>query len=417
MFLSRRSLLFAGLVVVSSACSDPSGPGPAPARIAALPRPLSSTEQATITASNTFGFNLLREVNPAFAGSNVFLSPLSASMALGMAMNGAVGPTFEEMRTALAFGTATYDEVNQSYQSLIALLRGLDARVDFRIANAIFYRSTFGAAIEPSFLTDARQYFDADVQGLDFASPQAVGAVNDWAKSKTAGKIPKVIDSIGDTMVMLLLNAIYFKGDWRQGFDTGDTHDLPFTTVQGNTVTVPTMHRKGGFRLGAMTDAQVIELPYGGDAFAMTILLPRAGVSVNTFAEGLTPASWSAATSSLTESDLDIYLPKYRLVWEDTLNGALQRLGMRLAFIGDVADFSRLSRSAGPHLYISFVKQNAFVDVNEVGTEAAAVTTVGVGVTSLPPQVRIDRPFVFALRERLSGTILFMGKVVDPSKN
>jgi len=417
MFLSRRSLLFAGLVVVSSACTDPSGPGPAPARIAALPRPLSSTEQATITASNAFGFNLLREVNPAFAGSNVFLSPLSASMALGMAMNGAVGPTFEEMRSTLGFGALTYDELNRSYQSLIALLRGLDAHIDFRIANAIFYRSTFGPAIEPSFLTEAHQFFDAEVQGLDFSSPQAVGTVNDWARMKTGGKIPKVIDSIDDAIVMLLLNAIYFKGDWRHGFDTGETHDLPFTTVHGNIVNVPTMHRKGGFRLGSAVDAQVIELPYGGDAFAMTILLPRAGLSVDTFAESLASSGWIADRSSLTESDLDLYLPKFRIAWEDTLNDALKRLGMRLAFIGDVADFSRLSASVGHHLYLSFVKQNAFVDVNEVGTEAAAVTTVGVGVTSLPPQVRIDRPFVFAIRERLSGTILFIGKVVDPSKN
>jgi serpin B len=397
-----------------AACGAPSAPDAAPARITTLPRPLSTTEIAVVGASNSFGFNLLRQVNTSFADSNVFLSPLSASMALGMTMNGAVGQTFDEMRSALGFAGQTYDELNRSYQSLIALLRGLDSRVDFRIANAIFFRQAFGGAVEASFLSDSRTYFDAEVSGLDFGSPQAVTTVNRWASDKTNGKIPKVIESIGDEIVLLLLNAIYFKGDWRAGFDRNQTANLPFTTLKGASITTPTMYRKGGFRLGSTPDAQVIELPYGGDAFAMTILLPRQGVSVNTVAEGLTPQAWQTATANLTDSDLELYLPKFKITWEDTLNDELKRMGMRIAFIGDVADFSRISRSHGPHLYISFVKQNAFVDVNEVGTEAAAVTTVGVGVTSLPPQIRIDRPFLFAIRERLSGTILFMGKIVEP---
>jgi serine protease inhibitor len=146
----------------------------------------------------------------------------------------------------------------------------------------------------------------------------------------------------------------------------------------------------------------------------MTIVLPAQGVSINSVVGGLDAAAWAQLSANLNDSDLDLYLPKFKLAWEDTLNDELKALGMELAFIGDVADFSRISRTYGPHLYISFVKQNAFVDVNEVGTEAAAVTTVGIGVTSLPPQVRIDRPFVFAIRERLSGTVLFLGKIVEP---
>jgi serpin B len=146
----------------------------------------------------------------------------------------------------------------------------------------------------------------------------------------------------------------------------------------------------------------------------MTILLPPAGTNINTFVGGLTAAGWQQATANLTASELELFLPKFRLAWEDTLNDELQDLGMRQAFIGDVARFTRLSRSVGDHLYISFVKQKAFVDVNEVGTEAAAVTAVGVEATSLPPSVRVDRPFVFAIRERLSGTVLFMGKIIEP---
>ena len=410
----RRFVLPFLLLCAVSACSDSSGPGDAPPKITTLPRQLSGTEQAVVAASNSFGFNLLREVNGSFADSNVFLSPLSASMALGMTMNGAVGTTFTEMRSALGFGAQSYEELNAAYETLIGLLRGLDSNVDFQIANAIFYRSVFGPSIETAFLDDARRHFDADVAGLNFDLPGAVTTVNDWAKSNTNGKIPKVIDSIDPEIVMLLMNAIYFKGDWRAAFAKSDTRDLPFTTIKGTSISTPTMYRRGGFRLGHAAGATVVELPYGGDAFVMTILLPPLGTSVNTLTASVDAASWSQLTSNLEDSQLELFLPKFKIAWEDTLNDELKAMGMRQPFIPDSADFSRISRTDGPHLYISFVKQNSFVDVNEVGTEAAAVTTVGIGITSAPPQVRIDRPFLFAIRERLSGTVLFLGKIVEP---
>ena len=367
-----------------------------------------------VTAANTFGFNLLKQVNLTFADSNVFLSPLSASMALGMTMNGAEGNTFEEMRSALGFGPRSYQELNTAYQSLIALLRGLDPRVEFKIANAIYYDlADMGTAVEPTFLDESRQYFDAEVKGLDFRSPQSVDSVNAWASQNTNGRIPRVLDSIEAQIVMLLMNAIYFKGDWRSAFKESETSDQTFRALRGE-VSARTMHRKGGFRSGRISNATVAELPYGGDAFVMTVLLPDEGVNVNTFVSGLTASTWQQATANLHDADVDIYLPKFKLAWEDTLNDELKALGMRQAFIPDQAQFTRISRALGNHLYIDFVKQKAFVDVNEIGTEAAAVTVVGIGLTSAPIPVRIDRPFVFAIRERLSGTVLFLGKIVEP---
>jgi serpin B len=174
------------------------------------------------------------------------------------------------------------------------------------------------------------------------------------------------------------------------------------------------MYRKSGFRQARTSNATVAELPYGGDAFVMTILMPDEGVDVNTFVAQLTLDAWQSATASLRDSDAPLSLPKFRLAWEDTLNDELKSLGMRRAFQPDEAEFTRISRTVGNSLYIDFVKQKAFVDVNEVGTEAAAVTVVGIGVTSAPQPVNIDRPFVFAIRERLSGTILFLGKIVEP---
>jgi serpin B len=412
-FPIRRSLL--SLAVILTACADPSGPDGAPPVIAALPRQLTGVETEMIGAANTFGFNLLKEVNATFADSNIFMSPLSASMALGMTMNGAEGTTFTEMRSALGFGPRTYDELNGAYQSLIALLRALDPKVEFKIANAIYYDVVdIGDAIEPAFLDDSRSYFDADVKGLDFRAPGTVDTVNAWASRNTNGRIPTIIDRIESQIVMLLMNAIYFKGDWRAAFKASETSPAQFHSHRGVDVPVSMMHRQGGFRQGRIADATVAELPYGGDAFAMTILLPDEGVDLNAFVAQLTLSSWQAATANLHDSDADLYLPKFRLAWEDTLNDELKQLGMQRAFVPDTAEFTRISRSMGNHLYIDFVKQKAFVDVNEVGTEAAAVTVVGVGVTSAPVPVRIDRPFVFAIRERLSGTVIFLGKIVEP---
>jgi serpin B len=407
----RAVLPFAALLL---ACSDPSGPGEAPPQITALPRQLTTVEAEMVNAANSFGFNLMREVNTSFADSNVFLSPLSASMALGMTMNGAEGTTFEEMRTALGFGPRSYEELNTSYESLIALLRGLDPKVEFRIANAIYYDlQDMGSAVEQAFLDDSRDHFDAEVRGLDFRLPETVDTVNAWANRNTNGRIPEIIDEIEERIVMLLMNAIYFKGDWRAGFRTDETTTATFHAPRGD-VPVSLMHRKGGFRQGRLSNATVAELPYGGDAFVMTILLPDEGADINTFLAGVNATAWHEATRDLRDSDVDLYLPKFRLAWEDTLNDELKALGMRQAFQPDEARFTRISRSLGDQLYIDFVKQKSFVDVNEVGTEAAAVTVVGVGVTSAPVPVRIDRPFLFAIRERLSGTVLFLGKIIEP---
>ena len=148
----------------------------------------------------------------------------------------------------------------------------------------------------------------------------------------------------------------------------------------------------------------------------MTILLPEDGADIDAFASQLTQASWQLATASLQKGEVELHLPKFTMKWQDSLNEPLKSLGMRLAFRGGEADFTRMSQSAGRDLFISFVRQNTFVDVNEEGTEAAAVTVVGVGITSAPVKVivRINRPFIFAIRENLSGTILFLGKIVDP---
>ena len=410
----RLSGLFA-IVALAAACHDPNAPSGGAPRITALPRTLSTGEQAVIGASNTFGFNLLRELDRTRADSNIFMSPLSASMALGMTMNGAAGQTFDEMRSALAFGTRQSAEINASYRSLIDMLRTLDKTVDFRIANSIWYRAGF--PFEATFLDESKQFFDAKVSPLDFAAASSVPTINTWVKESTNGKIDKILDGpIDADVVMYLINAIYFNGSWTARFDKNLTRQDQFTTVNGTTAPIAMMRRTDTVSVAETADAQVIDLPYGGGAFAMTIIMPRPGRSISGLVSSLSADGWQAAVANTAARSVELQMPKFTLRWEALLNDPLQALGMRLAFQGDVADFTRMSRAAGDRLYISKVKQKSFVDVHEEGTEAAAVTSVEVRVTCAcgPQVIRIDRPFVFAIRERFSGTILFLGKIVRP---
>ncbi len=396
-----------------AACTGATEPDPvAPsAPLTALPRALTAGEQRVIGAANEFSFALFRRLSAAQQNDNVFTSPLSASMALGMAMNGAAGTTYDEMRATLGFdAAATETEIGESYKSLIALLRGLDPSVDFRIANSIWYRTGF--PVHQSFLDAGRTWFDARVSAIDFASPTAVPTINDWVSTATVGKIPTIIETIRDDQIMFLINAIYFKGSWRTRFDPARTIDAPFHGMGGDQP-AKLMHREGTMKHLQTAGFQAVDLPYGNDAYSMTVVLPNEGQSIDAVAASLQSAPWSQWTAQFRDADVDLHLPRFKLAWERGLIADLESLGMRAAFVGGGADFTRLS-PMGRDLYISVVKQKTYVDVNEEGTEAAAVTNVGISVTSMPVRVpfRVDRPFIVVLRERLSGTILFMGRIV-----
>lgn len=406
----HRIVLTAALLV--SACAPSTEPAPeAPAPLTALPRALSVGEEKVRDASNKFTFSLFERLNDAQRGANVFVSPLSASMALGMTMNGADGATFNQMRDALGFGATSQAEINQGYKELIALLRSLDRSVDFRLANSIWYRRSF--PFHQTFLDATKAWFDAEVQGLDFANPASLGTINGWVDRSTSGKITKVIEQISNDNVMFLINAIYFKGSWRDQFDPAETRDAAFHAADGRQQPVKLMHRHARMSYVETPEFQAVDLPYGRDAFAMTVLLPKPGTTVDRLAGSLTTDSWSALVGRLHSADVDLHLPRLKLSYERTLNDDLQALGIRDAFVPDGANFTRMSPE-GLHLFIDYVKQKTYVDVNEEGTEAAAVTVVAISVTSAPQTVvmRVDRPYVFAIRERLSGTILFIGKIV-----
>jgi serine protease inhibitor len=413
-FMSIRPFSrLASLAVATTmvACADrTTEPSPAAraAALTALPRALTPAERGVLDASNAYSFALWRTINGSSRDSNVFVSPLSASFALGMTMNGANGQTYDEMRSALQFGDASLASIDTGYRSLIALLTSIDPSTTMQIANAIFYRNDF--PFNQSFLTDASTYFGAEVKAQDFTNTQAtLAAVNGWSSAKTHDRIPKILDAVDPSTVMYLLNAIYFKGIWRDQFEVAQTRDAPFHAVSGDQP-ARLMHREGAIDYAETNALQAVDLPYGDSAFTMTVLLPKAGSSVESVAASLTPDTWRSLAASFHPRDVELFLPKVTLSWKRGLIPDMQALGMRAAF-GN-ADFTRMS-PRGRELVISLLQQNTFVDIDEEGTEAAAVTIVGVALTSAPvaTPVRVDRPFVFVIRERLSGTVLFMGKI------
>jgi serine protease inhibitor len=407
--MQRTRRFFIGLVILA-ACGPPTGPNGQPPLLTELPRALSPAELRIIDAANAFAFDLLRESTRSLpADSNAFLSPLSASMALGMALNGANGETFNGMQSALRLSGMTEPEINQGYRDLIALLGELDSRTEMKIANSMWGREGF--SIEPGFIDAGKTFFDAEVRTLDFASSSAVATINDWVGGKTNGRIPKLLDQISDDEILFLINAIYFKGKWREAFDPKDTQNGPFQAADGRARTAPLMSQTDTLRYDETADYQAVDLLYGNGAFAMTVLLPQPGRVPADVLAALVPSAWQELAGRFRDANVHLTLPRFTLEYNRRLNDDLTALGMGIAFDDSRADFYRIADVRPARLYLSRVEQKTFVEVNEEGTEAAAATAVGVSVTSAPQvfEMRVDRPFVFAIRERLSGTVVFLG--------
>ncbi|MDX1577231.1 MAG: serpin family protein [Gemmatimonadota bacterium] len=393
------------------ACGDPTGP------LDRLPRDLTPAERSVVTAANAFGLDLFERLVADQPDENVFFSPLSAYLALGMTANGAADATLAEMRGILRQGGLTEDEANEAYRGLLDLLLGLDSKVELSIANAIWHR--LGLPVRPEFVDASRSTFDATVDGVDFRDPATAQAINDWVSDRTRGRIDEIVNSPDDlaNTVVFLVNAIFFKGTWQLQFDPDQTRPESFELLDGSFAEVEMMRRKDIeiLRHHAGETLEIAELLYGRGAFTMTILLPPRGVSPASLLEGVSPGVWDGWIGRLEETAVidAVEMPKFRLEWEKKLNHDLSAMGMPLAFSGG-ADFSRIA-PGGEGFFLSEVKQKAFVEVNEEGTTAAAATSVNVA-DSAKPSFRVDRPFVFAIRERFSGTLLFLGQVVNPAE-
>jgi serpin B len=411
-------------VILAPACSDdPLDPGPADPAVPESPDPASgdsiivpprsaSAEAAVVEKSNVFAWDLLAAAMAADPEENVLVSPLSASMALGMALNGARGATYDQMQSTLGFADAPLDTINNGYRGLMSSLPAADSTVSTRIANSAWHRNGF--EVEPAFLNTVRAFFDAQVAGLDFSDASAADTMNQWVADRTNGRIDRIIEPpIDSRTVLFLINAVYFKGPWQHAFDPAKTQDLPFHIAAGESRQMPMMDQTREFPHGQDGSLQIVDLPFGEGAFAMTLLVPGGEAGIDDEIGSMDETRWESVLGKLTTTRVQVVLPRFRVEYDRSLKEILQSLGMTDAFMSNAADLTGISATPPP-LHISEVKQKTFVEVSEEGAEAAGTTSVGIGVTSLPPSVIADRPFAYLIRERESGAILFAGVLRRP---
>ena len=418
-----RFLILASLVLSSLAgCA----PGPAGVTVAqsAIPRETSPSIPegdlpALVQVDNDFGLALYQVLRQ--EEGNLFYSPFSISLALAMAYAGARGQTEQEMAQALRF-TLPQDRLHPAFN---ALLLDLDRRAEeaddeafqMSIANSIWGQRDY--AFLQEYLDVLARNYGAGMRLADFmnAPEEARVAINDWVSEETEERIQDLIpEGVIDTLTRLVLaNAIYFKASWSEQFEEGDTRPQDFHLLDGSVVSVPMMHQSATFRYGESQGVQAVELPYVGDQVAMLILMPQSGGFEN-FESSLTPEVLQSLIASMEPRQLALGMPKYEIRSSFGLVPALADLGMSTAF-GSEADFSGIDGTRD--LYISDVVHQAFVAVDEAGTEAAAATAVIIGVTSMPLapfELTLDRPFVFLLRDVQTGAILFAGRLVNPAE-
>ncbi|UCF06160.1 MAG: serpin family protein [bacterium] len=362
---------------------------------------------------NNFGFDLYSEIVDSFPQTNTFVSPASIALALAMTINGASGETEQSMGEALHITGLGRGELNEANKALIESLEGAAPDVALSIANSLWLKKGF--TFYEEFTDCNRHFFEADVfVGL---SPSRI---NGWVKEKTEGKIAKIVGSVPPEVIAYIINAIYFKGSWSEEFDKTLTLKKEFHLADGSTRKVPLMRQKGEYRYFECPEFQAASLPYGEGRVSMYVFLPREGSNLSDFQDTLAPEHWKRWTSGFSSRDGYIELPRFTMEFGTSLKSALRKIGMEEPFSSGRADFSRMGSRSSGNIYISDVIHKTFVDVNEEGTEAAAVTSVVVGVTSVqmpekPFRMIVDRPFFVAIRDNKTGLVLFMGSIFDPS--
>jgi serine protease inhibitor len=380
------------------------------------PQATGNLDPRLAAANVKFGFKLYSELTKQSAEKNIFVSPSSVALCLTMAYNGASGETRQAMGRALETQALSLDELDRAYAELRAALDSPDAKVRLAIANSLWARR--GLQFKPDFIQRNKDYFGAEVTALDFDDPAAASAINRWVSAKTNGKIDKIVDQIDPSSVLFLINAIYFKGAWARSFDPAKTREDNFTLLRG-TKRVPMMSQSGNYRYLETNDFQAVSLPYGGGRVSFYVFLPTPSSSLAAFEKSLTEANWQQWMPAFRATDGDLSLPRFRVTYEATLNDALKALGMDVAFDAGRADFSGMIQTGGQNVFISSVKHKTFAEVNEEGTEAAAVTSTEMRATSMrrePQRFRmiVNRPFFCAIRDNTSGAVLFMGSIYDP---
>ncbi|HEY9739483.1 MAG TPA: serpin family protein [Coleofasciculaceae cyanobacterium] len=386
----------------------------------ARPSPQISNQVANeklVTANTKLTFKLFSEILKKQHSENIFISPASLAIALNIVYNGAGGETQEAIAKTLELQGTNLQEINQANADLKASLKNPDPKVQLSIANSLWTKESI--PFKPEFLQIIQNFYQAEVKNLNFSNPTAPSMINNWVNQSTNGKINKIVDVIEPKTVFLMLNAIYFKGNWTESFPTEATQLHPFTLLDGTQKQHPMMRHQNSASFPYYENElfQAVSLPYGDGRMSMYIFLPNQGVSLKTFYEKLNAENWQQWMNQFNNSDNSgggvlISLPRFKLEYAIDLKDTLKALGMEIAFTKE-ANFSGMTPSS---IWIDKIQHKTFVEVNEEGTEAAAVTNVTSGVRSGPIEMNVNRPFFLAIRDNQTGNILFVGSIVEPKE-
>lgn len=380
--------------------------------------PADELEVEALEASlESFQWKLFQQVvAEADTNENLNISPLSIAAALYMTHQGAAAETRDKISGALDLPTAEAEiNLGKAFENMMQELERSGA---LQSKNAIFWDKV---RIQPKseFLNYTKDFYHAALYDLDFSSPSALSEINGWVKSATQQRIEKILDQINSEEVMFLINALYFKGDWQFPFPEESTSKRIFTLTTGETVEADMMFQDiSTLRFYAGDDVSAVEMPFKDTAYSMILLLPRPGSGPDQLIATIdTDRLIQLFDTDMQRGRIYLEVPRFEIDYTILLNEVLKKMGMELAFDPYHADFSNLGSAPEGNLYISRVNHKTYLKIDEKGAEGAAVTSVGVGVTSAPPAIRFDRPFVLLLRNRLSNTLVFAGKIEDPTSD
>jgi len=415
------STLFLAIAILISSCSDRgSGPAPNLSELRRVASDMTTEERLLCRSVNEFGLELFKKIlaqEP--SDKNVFVSPLSISTTLAMTLNGANGNTREEIQSTLNLEGMSRQQINESCASLIRLMTNLDSGLTLTLANSIWYREDL--QVVERFARDNQEYFNAQVSGLDFSQRSAASTINSWVSEKTNGLVEGIVTPpISDSLLVLVVNAIYFKALWTHPFDPNLTHPSDFHVTTAQKVSCPMMVAEQ--RVFGYLDedgSKACAMPYANEEFLAAIIVPDSGLELGEIVDSLTSEVWQNYVHSFEQTEMWIVMPKFSFEYENDLKGELAALGIVDAFDRSAADFSRMvNLTVSPvQPRISKVKHKTFVTLNEYGTEAAGVTSVEAVDDMEKPGIRANRPFLFVIYEKETGTILFMGRVSDPTQS
>lgn len=405
------TVLILNSILILTSCQKEPGPEYTP------PLDFQENKKAAglIAADNAFAFELLNEVDEFTDKVNYMISPLSVSIALGMTMNGAEGQTEDAFVETLGFGGMDPSDINYIHGALIAHLQKVDPKVTMEVANSIWVNQLYTLLKE--FADTNRHYYNAEIRNLEFINPGGVNIINQWVEEKTHGKIKNVLDYIPADAVMYLINALYFYGNWKFEFEEDPGFRINFNNADGTMEMTPAMTLKSDLEIMTNSSLTAVDLPYGNDKFSMVLLLPAVDKSTDDLIAEMDIETWNEWMDDFYTAGVRLEMPKFKHDYKVLLNQPLSDMGLDIAFSGS-AEFPDMLEGTS-NLAISRVIHQTFIDVNEKGTEAAAVTVVEMELTSVggggsTRLIRFDRPFLYVIREKTSNAIVFMGKVGNP---